>query len=341
RFSTGVWATGTFDRATGTINGDLIISGRDPSFHYEHAVMLARELNRAGIRNVTGDLVVAPRFTMNFDWSAQHSGDMLYDTLDATRRPAAAVSAWNNERFALGDRDGLQSAPSVAVQGAVYVDSVPPNARMLLVHRSSRLVDVLKVLLCYSNNFMAERIGDTMGGPEGVRRFLISEVGLSPAEVQLASTSGLGVNRVTPRAMMKIFRALRDALAKHNLSPSDIMPVAGIDPGTLQKRYTYGPSRGSVIAKTGTLIRTDGGASALVGQMRTRAGETLLFVIFNQRGNVMRFRENQDALVWQMQSLRGGPAPFDYRPLTLAMRLADTKQDSAMQERKDEYEPAQ
>jgi D-alanyl-D-alanine carboxypeptidase/D-alanyl-D-alanine-endopeptidase (penicillin-binding protein 4) len=229
----------------------------------------------------------------------------------------------------------------VAVQGAVYVDSVPPNAKMLLVHRSSRLVDVLKVLLCYSNNFMAERIGDTMGGPDGVRRFLISEVGLSPAEVQLASTSGLGVNRVTPRAMMKIFRALRAALAKHNLSPSDIMPVAGIDPGTLQKRYTYGPSRGSVIAKTGTLIRTDGGASALVGQMRTRAGETLLFVIFNQRGNVMRFRENQDALVWQMQSLRGGPAPFDYRPLTLAMRLADTKQDSAMQERKDEYEPAQ
>ncbi|HEV2915628.1 MAG TPA: D-alanyl-D-alanine carboxypeptidase [Pyrinomonadaceae bacterium] len=341
RFSTGVWANGAFDQTTGTINGDLIISGRDPSFHYEHAVMLARELNRLGIRNVTGDLIVAPRFTMNFDWSAQHSGDMLYDTLDATRRPAAAVRAWNDERYALGDREGLQSVPSVAVQGAVYVDSVPPNARMLLVHRSSRLIDVLKVLLCYSNNFMAERIGDTMGGPDGVRRFLISEVGISPAEVQLASTSGLGVNRVTPRAMMKIFRALRAVLAKHNLSPSDIMPVAGIDPGTLQKRYTYGPSRGSVIAKTGTLIRTDGGASALVGQMNTRTGETLLFVIFNQRGSVLRFRENQDALVWQMQSLRGGPAPFDYRPLTLAMRLADTRQDSAMPERKDEYEPAQ
>jgi D-alanyl-D-alanine carboxypeptidase/D-alanyl-D-alanine-endopeptidase (penicillin-binding protein 4) len=111
--------------------------------------------------------------------------------------------------------------------------------------------------------------------------------------------------------MMKIFRALRDELAKNKLSPSDIMPVAGVDPGTLQKRYTSGPSRGSVIAKTGTLIRTDAGASALVGQMHTRTGETLLFVIFNQRGNVLRFRENQDSLVWQMQSLRGGPSPFD------------------------------
>ncbi|HEX8138402.1 MAG TPA: D-alanyl-D-alanine carboxypeptidase [Pyrinomonadaceae bacterium] len=341
RFTTGVWATGELDRATGTVKGDLIISGRDPSFHYEHAVMLARELNRMGVRTVTGDLVVAPRFTMNFDWSAQHSGDMLYDTLDATRRPAAAVRAWNEQRISLGDSQSLQSVPSVAVMGAVYVDSVPSNAHMLLVHRSSKLVDVLKVLLCYSNNFMAERIGDQMGGAEGLRRFLVNEIKLSPAEVQLASTSGLGVNRVTPRAMMKVFRALRDELAKHKLSPSDIMPVAGVDPGTLEKRYTSGPSRGSVIAKTGTLIRTDGGASALVGQMHTRTGDTLLFVIFNQRGNVPRFRENQDALVWQMQSLRGGPAPFDYRPTALAMRLSDTMQDSASPARKDEYEPAQ
>lgn len=341
RFTTGVWTNGTIDQATGTLTGDLIISGRDPSFHYEHAVMLARELNRHGIRTVTGDLVIAPRFTMNFDWSAQHSGEMLYDTLDVARRPTAATRAWHNERVALGDSAGLQSVPSVAVMGAVYVDSVPSNAKMVLVHRSSKLVDVLKVLLCYSNNFMAERIGDTMGGADGVRRFIIREVGVNPSEVQLASTSGLGVNRVTPRAMLKIFRALREELAKNKLSPSDIMPVAGVDPGTLQKRYTSGMSRGSVIAKTGTLIRTDGGASALVGQMHTRTGETLLFVIFNQRGNVLRFRENQDSLVWQMQSLRGGPSPFNYRPLTLSMRLADTLQDSAMPARKDEYEPAQ
>jgi len=41
------------------------------------------------------------------------------------------------------------------------------------------------------------------------------------------------VNRVTPHAMMKIFRALRNELQKNKLSPSDILPVAGIDPGTL------------------------------------------------------------------------------------------------------------
>src|SRR4028119_259288 len=56
RFSTVVWTNGTFDQATGTITGDLIISGRDPSFHYEHAVAISRELNRLGVRTVTGDL---------------------------------------------------------------------------------------------------------------------------------------------------------------------------------------------------------------------------------------------------------------------------------------------
>jgi D-alanyl-D-alanine carboxypeptidase/D-alanyl-D-alanine-endopeptidase (penicillin-binding protein 4) len=339
RFTTAVWTDGTLNPATGTLAGDLIISGRDPSFHYEHAVMVARELNRQGIRTVTGDLIVAPRFSMNFDWSSQRSGDELYDTLDAARRPAEAVRAWYEERQSLGDNMSLQSVPSVAVMGAVYVDSVPVRAHLLLTHRSSRLVDVLKVLLCYSNNFMAERMGDALGGPEGVRRVAISAAGVRPTEVSLASTSGLGVNRVTPRAMMRIFRALRNELTKSSLSPSDIMPVAGVDPGTLQKRYTSYPSRGSVIAKTGTLIRTDGGVSALVGQMQTAKGETLLFVIFNQRGNVLRFRESQDALVTQLQSARGGPAPFNYRPLTLAMRLADTELESA-NARKDEYEPA-
>jgi len=85
RYNTGVWTNGTFDKSTGTITGDLIISGRDPSFHWEHAVMLAQELNRLGIKTVTGDLIVGPSFTMDFDMSAQRSGNYLYDTLDASQ----------------------------------------------------------------------------------------------------------------------------------------------------------------------------------------------------------------------------------------------------------------
>ncbi|HEV8366511.1 MAG TPA: D-alanyl-D-alanine carboxypeptidase [Pyrinomonadaceae bacterium] len=336
RFASGVWTDGTLDKTTGIITGNLYISGRDPSFHYEHAVLLARELNGLGISRVTGDLVIAPGFTMNFSPSARLSGEQLYDTLDSTLRYAEAVRAWNYERALLKDQSSIFTVPSVAVMGEIVVGPVSPGAKLLLTQKSSKLVDILKVLLCYSNNFMAARIGESLGGAESVRQQLVSLLGISADELKLASLSGLGVNRVSPRVMMKIYRALRMELQKDHLSPSDIMPVAGIDPGTLQERFT-GPSwRGSVIAKTGTLVRTDGGASALVGQMKAANGEVMLFVIFNQRGSVMRFRENQDYLVMLIQNTRGGPKAFDYKPLTLMMQLSNTESTVGASE---EFEP--
>ncbi len=337
RFATGVWTDGSIDKATGMVSGNLYISGRDPSFHYEHGVMIARQLNALGIRTVDGDLVIGPGFTMNFNWSARTSGARLYETLDASLRSGEATRSWLYERGLLGDKASLASVPSVAVTGELRIDPVTANARLLLSHHSSKLVDILKVLLCYSNNFMAERIGDSIGGVRTVRRNLIETLGLTPDQIQISSLSGLGVNRASPRTMMKIFRALREELRKHRLSTTDIMPVAGIDPGTMETRFTQPPYRGSVIAKTGTLIRTDGGASSLVGQMKTAGGGTLLFVIMNRRGNVLRFRSNQDFLVMQIQSSRGGPSAFSYKPRSLAMKLSDTQ--SSFASAGEEFEP--
>ena len=338
RFTTGLWTDGSLDKTNGQILGNLYVTGRDPSFHYEHAVMVARQLNGLGIRRVTGDVVIAPGFTMNFGASARWSGEILYDTLDSTLRSAEASRAWTYQRTTLGDKLGLQTSPSVAVMGEVKIGSVAPGARLLLTHKSSKLTDILKVLLCYSNNFMAERIGDSLGGTQAVEQQLSSRLGIPAEEIQFASLSGLGVNRVTPRAMMKVLRGLRTELQKHRLSPSDIMPVAGVDPGTLEDRFTGPAWQGSVIAKTGTLIRTDGGASSLVGQMRTARGDVLLFVIMNQRGSVLRFRQNQDLMVMQIQNSRGGPRPFNYTPLVLPMKLADT--ESVSGSANSESEPA-
>ena len=92
-----------------------------------------------------------------------------------------------------------------------------------------------------------------------------------------------------------------------------------------------------MVAKTGTLVYTDGGASSLVGQMRTKTGRVVLFVIMNQHGSVIRFRENQDRIVAAIQNSLGGPAPFDYLPVKLSMRLADSKSENA--KNAGEYEP--
>ncbi|HZI20585.1 MAG TPA: D-alanyl-D-alanine carboxypeptidase [Pyrinomonadaceae bacterium] len=328
RFKTTIWVTGTFDQATGTVTGDIVVSGRDPAFHDQHAVAVARELNRLGIRTVSGDLIVAPKFSLNYNASSQRSGERFYDALDATRRPAAAARAWADSRVALGDAEALRETPSVAVMGAVYVGAAPSGARVVSMHQSPPLVDILKALLCYSNNFLAERIGDAVGGPAAIERYLSTELKIPAGEFRFATASGLGVNRLTPRHMMRVYRALLGVLHEHDLKAADILPVAGIDPGTLQRRYENSPGRGSVIAKTGTLNRTDGGASALVGQMKTKSGETLLFVVFNMRGSVPRFRAQQDAFVAFIQGERGGPLAFTYQPRGFAMRLAASAFDS-------------
>jgi D-alanyl-D-alanine carboxypeptidase/D-alanyl-D-alanine-endopeptidase (penicillin-binding protein 4) len=175
---------------------------------------------------------------------------------------------------------------------------------------------------------MAEEMGETVGGPAGLDNFLTRELGLQAHEVQLASTSGLGVNRITPRAMMKILRGTQKELARYRLGFSDIMPVAGVDPGTLSGRYTQFPAKGSVVGKTGTLIQTDAGASALVGEMNTSQGQ-VLFVIFNMKGNVRTFRKNQDILVGSIQNMYGGALAFNYRPDSVTQKLLRTETDAA------------
>ena len=51
RFTTGFWTTGSFDKATATINGDLYVTGRDPSFS-ETRHNDRPHLNLLGIRTV-------------------------------------------------------------------------------------------------------------------------------------------------------------------------------------------------------------------------------------------------------------------------------------------------
>jgi len=324
RFKTQIYTDGLIDTTTGTITGNLIVTGSDPSLQYEHAMVVADALNKIGIQKVTGDLMVSPQFTINYTPSALRSGVVFYDTMDATRRSAAAVNAWHNY-LKTNSPNQPRPIPSVAVMGAVTADVLPTNLRLLATHESSPLKDILKACLSYSNNFLSERLGDSVGGIYGVQNIVIREAKIPFEEFQIASTSGLGVNRVTPRAMMKVFRALQNELVKNKLSPTDIMPVAGIDEGTLKNRFTDYRSRGSVIGKTGTLPQTDSGVSSLVGQMATAKGEILYFVIFNQRGNVSRFRDYQNSFVNYVQNMRGGAAMFSYIPKDFDRLLSNSR----------------
>jgi len=324
RFQTTVWTDGQIDQTTRTLTGNLYISGRDPMFNLEHSVNLAYELNRLGISSVSGDMIVTDNFALNYNMSPVASGNGLAAALDSAKRNSATVKAWQNYLVNSGKYGKITLIPSVSVSGSVYVQPMPGNLRQLFTHESAPLREIVKVTMCYSNNFLAERLGDMVGGPYRVAQLAQQGAGVSPQEFQLQTASGLGINRVTPKAMLKLLRALRADLAKYKMTFADIMPVAGIDKGTLEGRFDTDFARGSVVGKTGTLGNTDGGVSALAGEISTRNGP-LLFVIFNQKGSVPRFRAFQNNYVSLIQGQFGGAAPMAYNPVSLDVRLANTR----------------
>ena len=178
------------------------------------------------------------------------------------------------------------------------------NLRLLAVHTSLPLIRVLKGQNDFSNNWMATMIGEMVGGPDAVDKFLEDAIGLRGDEIRIVTSSGLGSNYISPRAMAQILRKLIAYLNKQNIGLEQLLPVAGIDHGTLERRFTDA-YRGSVVAKTGTLHAV----SALAGVAYTRGRGPLIFVIFNHGGSPYSFRGAQDETVKKLITLCGGPAP--------------------------------
>jgi D-alanyl-D-alanine carboxypeptidase len=180
------------------------------------------------------------------------------------------------------------------------------HGTLIATHASSTLRDILLFQNAHSSNPIAERLGETLGGPKAVERFLVDDVGVPEPEVLVGRTSGLQHNRITPRGTVLLFRKLIRWLEANDLHPEDILPVAGVDPGTLRTRFKTVDFRGGVIAKTGTLPGTDGGVSTLAGILYTRERGPLLFAIFNTKGSVVRYRQLQDTFLKSFIQESGG-----------------------------------
>lgn len=320
QFRTTLYTDGTFDPATATLDGSLYVIGSgDPAFLHENALLIVDKLNRAGIRIITGNLYVLGQFYFNFSASREASAKAFRDSITAEKWTPALKVAW--PRF-LGMRAAEENTnrpigympdnpPSIKITGTTMTDPAVNTAslKQLAIHTSLPLVRVLKALNDFSNNWMAHVIGSLVGGSDAVERFLESEVGLSGEEINIATTSGLGANYISPRGTVQIFRKLIKYLNSKGLQIEELLPIAGIDAGTLQRRFTDA-FRGSVVAKTGTLS----GVSALAGVAYTRSKGPLLFVIYNRGRSANSFRAAQDETMKKIITFYGGPAPVQYAP---------------------------
>lgn len=293
QFETAFYAAGDIDKKTRTLKGDLILqSTGDPVLSTADVNKLVRDVTRAGVARVSGNLIVAGPFTY-----ASYS-----KTADGTKHLAATVRKMG-----------------IRVSGATNFRAVSGLGRqgtMLSSHSSANLRDILFAQNAHSINLTAERVGEAVGGPKGVEAFLTGSVGIPPAEISISRTSGLDYNRITPRSTVHLLQVLMQWLAQRNMEPEDIMPVAGIDAGTLRSRFKSADYRGAIVGKTGTLPSTDGGVSTLAGIMYTRDRGPILFAIFNTRGSVKAYRQLQDSLLQELIQESGGPQT------NLAMRRA-------------------
>jgi D-alanyl-D-alanine carboxypeptidase/D-alanyl-D-alanine-endopeptidase (penicillin-binding protein 4) len=278
RFQTRVFMQGAVDRA-GTLEGALYISGDDPTFGDYGASLISRELRARGIKRISEGINVSSNFCFNFSDSPEESAARLTRVLRLKNTPSGVADA----------NDG----------------------KLLFTIKSNSLPDILLYMNAHSSNFIAERIGAILGGPASIEQFLTERLHLPTAQVTVSRASGRERNRLTPRGLLTIIRALNDETNRQHLQLSDVMPIASDDAGTLRRRLSGTGLERAVVAKTGTLTReVDGGMASLAGIVYTTDNEPIVFAILDQGTSIWNNRQMEDQLLAEVVNGYATPRPI-------------------------------
>ena len=319
RFETRFAARGPVDPQTGVLDGDLLVfGGGDPDFHVENAYLVAQALNRGGLRSVRGRLLVDERLWVGWEGGSgrkTRSAERRATTMASRLRDALDPGRWNRRtRLLLGEfasRRGIEAdPPRVSIEGGLGYHAEPTPEAVLVVHRSNPLRRTLKRFNAYSNNDI-ERLGRSLGSPDDLAAALAKRWAVSPATLRLETLSGLGSNRMTPRQVVRLLRDLDRTCRRLGLRVEDLLPAAGCDPGTLERFPDLeAQAAGALVAKTGTLVRTDGGIAAIAGLARTAEGDRLFCVAAPRSGGrLARAREAEERWVLNLIARHGGARP--------------------------------
>ena len=320
RFTTRFFATGPVvgDR----LEGDLRVeSDGDPAIVDENALLIAARLQALGIRRIEGG--IQARGPLMFDWQSDLQGAHLRTALAGQVAPAAwaAVRTWAASASlpALAD---AASIPALAFDSPTVASTAPTRSeRALLVHESEPLLSLVKSLNDYSNNIF-DALAASVGGAAEVER--IARAALPPnlrGSLRLGDAAGADArNRMSPHVAVELLRALERELARSGHRLTDILPVSGIDPGTLHDRLIVQGAARCIVGKTGTY--GDYGASALIGALQSADQGTVYFAILNHGLPVPEARRRQDRFVQLLlQRLHARPWNYERDPRPAIARI--------------------
>ncbi|MGI0484610.1 D-alanyl-D-alanine carboxypeptidase [Pantanalinema rosaneae CENA516] len=310
RFETLISTTGTIKQ--GVLQGDLVIQGgADPMMVWEEAFAIGQALERLGIKKVTGNLVIAGTFLMNFETDPHQAAELFKQALDARE--------WlEDAQYIYHTLPPNSPRPQVEIAGTIQV--IPPGQALtapqtlLLRHYSPPLVQILKVMNVDSNNEISETLATLAGGGTAVADRAAELANAPRSEILLANGSGLGVeNRLSPRAVCAMFAAIQRYLQAQNLTIADLFPISGIDGGTLDYRQI--PK--AAVVKTGTLNEV----SALAGVVPTRDRGLVWFTIINRGSDIEDLRQQQDIF---LQTLLKQWGTVTTAPIAISPTLPNT-----------------
>ncbi|QGZ62249.1 D-alanyl-D-alanine carboxypeptidase/D-alanyl-D-alanine endopeptidase [Paraburkholderia acidisoli] len=186
--------------------------------------------------------------------------------------------------------------------GAVREGVVPPRAKLLAVHQSPPLSDVVRDINKFSNNVMARNLFLTLGAVEvkppstpakaasAVNAFL-RKSGLSMPELVL--DNGCGLSREEHVSALSLANLLQAANASPVAQPFvDSLPIVGVD-GTMRNRLTNAGVGGNAHIKTGTLRDV----RAIAGYVAAENGESWIVVSLINDPRAEAARAAHDALL--------------------------------------------
>ncbi len=265
-----------------TWEGSLVLKGYgDPTLSSGDLRTLAAQLRAVGIRRVTAGIVGDESF---FDSRRTVSGwkPSFYvnespplSALIVDRGRLGGIVSPEPALAAATDFRAVLRKAGIAVTGSVRVAAVAAADFPLAFVHSPPLARLVRLMGLESDNFTAEMLLKQLGAVEGrsgssaagaaVVRQILRVSGIPLAGVRIVDGSGLAVtNRLTAAALVGILTAawtqpeIREPLLQ-------ALPVAGVS-GTLSDRLRRPPTRGNVIAKTGTTNIS----SALSGYVKQR-----------------------------------------------------------------------
>ena len=173
----------------------------------------------------------------------------------------------------------------VCCVGDLRTGSPPDSAGTILTFESKAFPLIVRDLMKYSNNFIAEQVNRTLAahfegapgnrekGLKVIRDHLFS-LGMWREGYRLDDASGLSrQNRISP-ALLLSYLSHMAAEGRYSADFESAMAMGGVD-GTLEKRFREEPLKGRIHAKTGNLS----GVSSIAGYLYPVRGGKLAFSI--------------------------------------------------------------